>query len=296
MLFNCPGSTNLQYAFIVMKTVLIAFALTCPLACHADPVMRTAAKRIPLQGRVKTVRYSDYGALTDKQAETMSSNKDRYSVDSYSSNGLKLYYRYIENGIVVYDVTYKYNDANKLTEESGINKQDDNTWTNCTKFTYDASGNLTEEIAYGTCDKDPGISTQYTYINGRLVNKKRGDLDSTNYFYNDKGQVVKEDRYYHHGNEPVTTKYTYDGYGKMVTETTVFGMRLSRTTAYTYDDNGNEVLAEEHMDDGAVYRQFTSWYIYDSHGNWTRCVEDLPDDFPEGPPPKGLYIREIVYY
>ncbi|WP_276134704.1 hypothetical protein [Polluticoccus soli] len=275
-----------------MRTVLTTFVLTFSFACVADPAMRTSAKRAPLLGKVKIVRTSGYGFLSEVQTKTMSFNKDGYSVDSFNNEGLMLCTYYVDRGKTSGGVEYKYNQRGILVKEYHWNSETEQNPQDTLYiiFIYDTSDKLVEERSYISGTKDTG-RIKYTYLGEQLIAKQTvgGNINRTKTFkYNEKGQLIEE-------NDNITTQYTYDDKGRIKSESERYSFGDLKTV-YTYDEHNNEVLAEERVSDGSAGRRFVSEYIYDSRGNWTQCIEDFPKDFEGDPALKQMSIREIEYY
>jgi len=283
--------TKLEHKLAVVKIGLTAFVLMFCVVCMADPVMRTSRKRGPLQGKVKIVRSSGYDAMGPGEAESKLFDKYNYSVDSFSSAGLKLCTRWILRGEMIGWAEYKYDAKGNKIEESIYDE--DMQLGVMRIFRYDASGHLEEERSYSAWD--PRVfATKYVCIGGRLAIKERDSMERIVYSYNGIGQVVEETLISFHHPGKIVKQYKYDHKGRISSETQIFSLEaLSTTYTFDYDEHDNQVLAEETANDGLVIRRTESEYAYDSHGNWICCLEDAENDFPT---PKRLSLREIEYY
>ncbi|HEY9178242.1 MAG TPA: hypothetical protein VIN07_11145 [Flavipsychrobacter sp.] len=275
-----------------MKAVLTTLALIVSFACIADPVMRTEHKRAPLKGKVKTVR--SYGLVTLNEAEVRVRGKDFYSVDSFNEIGKKVYSYYVSEGVYDGGTRYKYDKKGNLVEE--YNDAIESKYIKRKIYKYNTSGRLTQEQWLWSDQNLIYLRKKYTYASGLLVTREDSNSQGvyrTDYSYNDKGQVILETNH-HPVWEGSTTTYTYYDNGNIQSETEKYSIGDYKTT-YTYDEYNNEILAEEQVEDGPVRRRFTSEYIYDSHGNWIRVIEDFPSDYANSPA-KQMFIREIEYY
>eukprot|EP00388_Colpodella_angusta_P013800 GDKJ01034540.1.p1 GENE.GDKJ01034540.1~~GDKJ01034540.1.p1 ORF type:complete len:279 (-),score=-9.68 GDKJ01034540.1:126-962(-) len=265
------------------------------LVANANPVLRTAPKRVPLNGKVKIVRESGYSGLDSAVATYSAFNWDFYSVDSFSIDGLIQYARFVEKGVVKNETRYIYNTSGKVVEQLYYDFEDSGKVTMVTKYSYSNDGSINEEIVI--CGGVQTSSIKYNYKLGLLRTMYRNGIDTSYYYYNDIGQLIRFDQKYN-GHEGVnTTRYVYDGIGRITSETLSISGE-STTTTYTYDEHNNEVLAVEHENGDSFIRSFASEYVYDSQGNWIRCLEDIPIGFliEDNRRPKGLSIREIEYY
>lgn len=275
-----------------MKAVLTTLTLIVSFACIADPIMRTEHKRAPLKGKVKIVR--SYGLGTLYEAEVRARGKNFYSVDSFNEIGKKVYSYYVSEGINDGGTRYKYDVKGNLVEE--YNEAVESKLIKRTIYMYDTIGRLIQELWMWSDESLVYMSKKYTYASGLLVTREVSNSQGvyrTDYSYNDKGQVISETNR-HPVSEGLTTTYTYYDNGNILSETMIYGFGSVKTT-YTYDKHNNEILAEEQVDDGPVRRRFRSEYIYDSHGNWIRVIEDTPSDYADSPG-KQMFIREIEYY
>ncbi len=262
-------------------------------ACIADPVMRTEHKRAPLKGKVKTVRSYEVGLGTLDEAEVRARGKNFYSVDSFDVTGKIVYSYYVSEGVNAGGMRYKYDVNGNLIEE--YNEATESKYMKRTTYQYDTTGRLIQELWMWSDKNLVYMSKKYTYASGLLVTREDSNSQGVlraDYSYNDKGQVISETDH-HPVSEGSTTSYTYYDNGNILSETNVNSL-LSVKTTYTYDKHNNEILAEEQVDDRPVRRRFTSEYIYDSHGNWIRVIEDSPSDYADSP--LQMFIREIEYY
>lgn len=145
-------------------------------------------------------------------------------------------------------------------------------------YTYDSDGNeLTGKV---TLDGELRSEWSNTYENGNLVSEKN-DSDEYRYTYDDKGNQLTCD-FYRDGEFVWNQTYTYDADGNCTSETSdgelkyesvyseggrheikksyIQGYMVSRTTEYTYDDNGNELSKIIYNSDGEATDQWTSSY------------------------------------
>ena len=278
-----------------MKVVCSTLLFFIALVTNANPILRTAPKRVPLKGKVKIVRESGYTGLDSAIATNSTFNWAYYSVDSFSVDGLMQYSRNVEKGIAKNETRYLYNTLGKIIELRYYDFEDSGKMTMLTKYSYNNDGSINDEIVI--CSGYQTSSIKYDYKLGRLITKYRDSLDAFYYYYNDIGQMIREDQKYKWNEGVITTRYVYDGIGRVTSET-LFISDEAKTTTYTYDEHSNEVLAVEHEDGNSFIRSFTSEYVYDNQGNWIRCLEDIPIGFfsEDNRRPKGLSIREIEYY
>lgn len=276
-----------------MKIIITVLALIFSFACSADPIvrMRTEPKRTPLKGRVKVVRFYNYAAEELNEAEIIELRKNDYSVDSFDEAGRKIY-SYSVPKSVLGGTRYNYDTKGKIVEQH--NETTDSNKILRTVYEYDTSGQLIQELLQYSGEYLVYRRKSYTYLSGLLVNK----VDSigqriayTHYEYNDKRQLIKETRHFT-GSEELVIRYTYYENGNILSEASG-----ECKTIYTYDGHNNEVLAKELciFDTTGKERSFSTEYIYDSHGNWVRLIENSPEDYAPQPG-RHMFIREIEYY
>lgn len=298
-----------------MKAILTALVLVLTFSCIADPAVRTIPQRIPLLGKVKTVRTSGYGSLAKKYAVTMPFDNNFYSVDSYSTSGLLAYTHRIKFGKLQGWTDYKYDSTGNQIQESTYDNEKHTALITISK--YDSSGNKTEErtynkkaqltrlilVKYDTSGKpteevyplNDSIRVIYTYTNGILTMKKYV-LRLTKSLYNDKGKLTPNGPNYYHQDSIANIRYTYDDKGLIASIVNTYNNKNVRTIYYTYDANKNIVLTKEVDKEGKTTRSIATEYTYDDQGNWIRCTEDEPDNIRDNEPQQGLHIREIEYY
>lgn len=172
-------------------------------------------------------------------------------------------------------ITYTYDgNGNKLSARE-VNKNG-KIWEYF--YTYDADGNeLTGKV---TMDGELWSEWSNTYENGNLVSEIN-DSDEYRYTYDAQGNVLTCD-FYRDGEFVWNQTYTYDADGNRTSETNdgelkyestfsdngrhevkksyLQGYMVTRTTEYTYDDNGNELSRIIYDSDNNATDQCTSSY------------------------------------
>lgn len=221
----------------------------------------------------------DYGIAQDVVSR-FTSTPDllvKHTVEDYNSfgelsNTTNYYYNYDENGRLT-EIVYWSNYTRYTYDASGnvieVRTGYDDTTNSVTTYTYDAEGNLTETYAqysHGSTEK-----TVYIYENGRIVRHEFQQNDNTPtvwvYHYNDAGQLVSrntdQERYYY---EYV---YEYDAAGNLAkeeyhywnydwdTKTSYIDEDSIKTTLYTYE--GDRLISESYSD---RYGSETTTYVY----------------------------------
>lgn len=272
-----------------MKIKATTIALTLAFTCMADPVMRTSAKRAPLQGPVKTVRI--YGLVTTNIERVEDRGKKNYSLTRFNKNRKVIYDTYIQNGAAPDTTFYKYDADGKLVKQTD---HSEGSVVRYIDYAYDTSGNLISETHYAQNEFRGEIT--YRYASGNRTMR----IDSfmfkkalTIYNHDLKGNIVKENVLFPNRDNMIT-RYTWYPDGNMRSEISTYSFGSYRTT-YIYDEHDNEILAEENINSAPPYRRFASEYVYDEYGNWIRCIEDVPNDNPDYDI-KQTTIRKIEYY
>ena len=144
------------------------------------------------QGKVSTKYTFKYNVIGNKTEESS------YSPQSYYNNQPL-------NPASESKTTYKYNGIGQIVErkyfwKSGVQSNRDDKYT----YTYDANGNLTQEIVI--------------YNNGEpyTIFNQNGDSLKTTYKYDDKGNIIEIIKSDKNGNPNNLEKFIYTFYGKIV--------------------------------------------------------------------------------
>ena len=147
---------------------------------------------------------------------------------------------------------YTYNDEGlvvKLIQNTGLDGK-----KKATEYIYDESGKVIEKTSYPVDRPDDKVIYTYTY---------------------DGEDCIKEEETYWGRTVTTEYRYVYDENGRLVEQTTIERNNES-TTAYEYDEKGNEIKVIGLDDDGSAY----VWYenSYDEEGNLVKKVRVYPDE------------------
>ena len=256
-------------------------------------------------GNVKTMTYNAYGSpltvsVTNGETITNTYSKNNLLISAKQGSSMVSYtyddYGYVKtensNGIVN---TYT-NDVEE-NRRNYTQKEGTNTYINAS-YTYDKLSRMTN-VNFGN-----GISAGYTYnANNQVTSENCGVIETTYgynkaglntsvyntwggenkdyvYSYNLAGNQVK--KYEINTDEEITTTYTYDNLGQLLTETSP-----NYYAAYMYDTRGNIEEKKEGDNYPTYYRydknnrlvysynEYEAWnyidiaYSYDGNGNMT---------------------------
>ena len=279
-----------------MKIVCTAIALILSFVCNAQrrcvifedgyrPYKKT------LHGHVKRIQSNAYGAQTYAEATDKFLTKSSYTVDSFNRKGFPIRIYQIKNDTIEWEeiINYKFDANGSIIAE--CYKWDESKTLQCQSFKYDSLGNIILQKVY---DNDRLIrQISYEYNSDHFATK----LDSLD------GSVSKEEykcmgnvterTLYHPSGQTGNIRYIFDDKGNIISKEWIGAYHR----LYKYDEHNNEIYSEQLGSNGQMLRPFTVDYIYDHHGNWTRCIDDSSDEFHgDLEPVYNLTIREIEYY
>ena len=165
-----------------------------------------------------------------------------YYTSEYDKDGRKIQEKFHENEeavpLLLQQMIYT-EGKNEVKTKDYI----DNSFVSTTIQEYDWEGNVIKEIA------PSGAVTTSNYENGLLIKEQMDDGSFT--------------------------KYTYDEWGRTLTETESFDETGDSKTLYTYDDYGNVIMEREKCNaDGEQTRYQTITYAYDSQDNEIKSVDE----------------------
>ena len=198
------------------------------------------------------------------------------------------------------NAVYTYNQKGQITEftKSTVRKCQYNTEGDLIRITlfktsgekqmeyvyeYDSRGNCTKRTLYQLYLGDVSSTTTYTYNSNNQCITSKGEYEQFEYFYDEKGILVKAIEYSDSYPPKVTWTYEYDAHGNMTkaqpTSDEVKSMSPMLYT-YTYDENGNMLSSTRKYKGGTVYHNYEYGYIYapdlqnDAYVFMLECVED----------------------
>ena len=213
-------------------------------------------KVITPDGSERSATYDGEGNLTQAMSETGAKTTTRYTVfDKISSVTLP-------NGGVT---RYSYNTQ---MEPITVTNADGHTW----QLHYDLDGSIIKEIDYNglitqshaTPDKlrldvTTGAGTVTTMFDpyGRMTETFDGQGNTTTYQWDALGKITKVT------NRWCITDYSYDEYGRSLTETTTLYSGESHTMAFTYGQLGGVEAITHTLPDG---KQVSETPLFDEEG------------------------------
>ncbi len=137
-----------------------------------------------------------------------------------------------------------------------------------TRFYYDSHGNMIKI-------KNPaGQESNYSFnISGLMYSKHTPDAGKVNYMYNSMGQLVLEQDSNalvgaDNNNNPYLRRYTYDNYGRMLTQTRVSVTTGANPLAYKNGEWSAYTTQSPFTHATSIDRRF-NWYTYTTQGNTT---------------------------
>ena len=194
------------------------------------------------------------GISDDNSSISYSYNKKGQQTGESRSTGETLTYTYdkdgnqtgmtmsANNGGISQNLSYTYNYLGQMTEvkDNAANEV-------IAAYTYDGNGNITEKKTNGN-----SMITEYTYNESGLI-KTVENQTVADPLRNIKGTYSKYSyNYYLDGNQSdmtdvfnKTKAYTYDGAGRLKTETYVVADGDTIETTYEYDERGNRLSKEQ---------------------------------------------------
>jgi RHS repeat-associated protein len=237
------------------------------------------------QGQTIGYKYDNLGRIIESNQP--GGIKEEYT---YNLNGQRLTFSLKQNNVQKINQSYVYNNMDRLQQV----KENGN---EIASYTYDNNGNqLTKSIGNGT------LNASYTYNNANQIltlNNKKGSntLSSFSYtYYLDGSQASKTD------NTGKTTSYTYDGLGRLTTESET---NLAKTYSYDNANNrsqmdvtGNDPYSVDYSYDynnrliqetiAGTENSSINIYNYDSNGNQISKIKSVYDS-PGTDPALGLF-------
>ena len=250
-----------------------------------DELGRVLTKTVPKIGTVTFIYDMTENAPAGSHRERTTDPKGNITVKEYDKTGRlakviagsdTVTYTYYANGSrksVTYNdgirEEYTYNANHQI--ETLINKKADGSILDSYTYTYDGAGNqLTKHEIISGVEKG---TTTYTYDElNRLLTVTEQDGRSTAYEYDEAGNRTKEivvTRNTVSGSpETSVSIYTYDNRNRLTDIATMIDNVLTKTTGYTYDNNGNQLT----MTITAASSVATTENTYDVHNQLIRTV------------------------
>lgn len=206
----------------------------------------------------------------------------------FNTQGQQIEIIHYLNGGLEDKVTFIYDDKGRLVER--VNHWLGRESSGKTTYTYNAQGNLTEELVSN------GIKVVYNYDSkGRKISSTSFDLAKNEgerfvpvdgkvirYSYGDKDNLAEVSYFNSDGSKDAhfifkahRIVYVYNAEGRRI-ETAFYkpdGSLLEKWK-HAYDDKGNMIEQAFYNSDGSLRSKFTNTYEFDSAGNWIKELRD----------------------
>lgn len=255
--------------------------------------MISVIKEKELVGKIKQVKQNKYQAIISSSEIIIGDGIDEigaHELRIYNRNNLLIRRQTFEaSGSNRHVFNYDYDNQNNLSEETWLNS--DNSFRLKIKYKYDDKNNLTEKcdvLANGFTKKEI-----YSYNEmGVIINSNIQNSNSENNCkYDEKGNILEENRYDHTGKLTDNLKYKYDLNGNKIERTWLRpAWDISAKSSYEYNENDLFIKETIYNKDGSISSIIQFVYEYDKNRNWIKKIE-LKDNEP-----KFITIREIDYF
>lgn len=220
-------------------------------------------------GIQRKLTYDNHGNLIKDERKPSTTIEFKYSENDikleercYLGSNLVVRTKFDEYGNVLKMREYHYSDTSTGNSAILINSK----WQN---FIYDSKGRLSEATY------SDGRELIYTYdINDNVLKVyDKNSLYTIEYIYDSKGLLISTVNSNTDGSLKIITCYTYDGFGRKITEV---------------NDVGRSVIMEYHQNSNIVRMQtircpnYLKRYVFDLHGNMIMYMSDR-------------YLNEYIY-
>lgn len=238
ILSNIPDGFDPMYMFGNIKLVIVTSEYMC------DTIKLDKVGRIIQKGH-RHYSYDADGVLISQQAGHI---KNEYVYDG----DLLVAAKYYRHNTLDDIYKYFYNEQNQIVSKKWYRDDElQNEW----QYEYNEDG-------YISCERDLSYSTA-NHIYNRLGYKVSPHLSRTMYYYDDNGNITKEEWYN--------------------------SSELGHSTNFKYDKMGN-IVKEERMDYDDMEKEIITYkYKYDRKGNWIEQVASCNGE-------TQIVKRNITYY
>lgn len=256
--------------YVILSLFLLTICCQKSIDNHID---KNDLDKLNLYGKVKQYKLYEYENGVKKP-------DDCEMLRIFDKNGnLIEHFQYNDDKMTV-KTTFIYDKNHYRTESNGIiniREPDINRYL----YKYDANGNLIEDKYFrGFPDLELVNITKYVYSGGKKVkeiqiNGEAKQLSTTEFKYNDKGEVNEKSWYYSQGLGN-TELLKYDERGNTIESITIYPEVNRETTIfYKYDDYNNIISKKSIIDNVTDLIMYE--YTYDEKGNWLKKIEKIND-------------------
>lgn len=266
-----------------MKSKTVALLILLLSFGAAFSQSKTDREALGLKGTVRSVAIEQevWRESGSKQTKTERQPQDTII---FNIQGQQIEIVHYLNGGLEDKVTFIYNDKGQLVER--VNHWLGREPSGNTTYTYNAQGNLTEELFSN------GIKVIYNYDSkGRKISSTSFDLAKNEgerfipvdnkvvrYSYDDKGNLIEVAYFNADGSKDIhfifkthRIVHVFNSDGRRI-ETALYKLdgSLLEKWKHSYDDKGNMIEQTFYNSDGSLRSKFTNKYEFDSADNWIK--------------------------
>ncbi len=215
--------------------------------------------------------YVDYLMVSDNET-TRDYSEIWYSYNYNTDGSMESEFLHADGGLRG-TIKYQYDEYDRLSSVNMSEYFNSGTFTNNVAYEYrtytDTTGNTYTDSAVSKYTSTVGTTTttfNYTYDNaGRITKITNSDGDEIRYYYDDYGQLIREE------NDVIGTvyAYTYDDAGNVKTYTFTSSSGYSSTTEYKYQNTVWGDLLTARGDNAITYDEIGNPLTYNNGYNYT---------------------------
>lgn len=240
-------------------------------------------------------KYDENDRLIYEESVSSPDGIDYYYRYTYDENGRKKTETFYNTENNKYDKEFFYNDNGIVIKEVETRKSH----TKTTEYTVNEHGDITKETQITDYEGNK-ISTEYTYEytydeNGKITKKYKvwpnQESDTTEYIYNEQGDVIKETYSSTNYTKIFEYEYEYNADGEKVKITKTINEYRESKARYEYDSHGSKIY-EASADTERRYE-----YTYDELGRVATMLQDFDTKqmFEYTYDEKGNEIKRVSY-
>lgn len=301
----------------IFSIIFITIFFSCNKSENLKKNKQNDVQKHNLKGNVKILEEKSFDA-TEKFGEPVKLKLRDWNILTFDTSGNIIEEKSMyENGKICAIKKYKYNNKNKIIEETFVCGEN----SNVGKYVYDKNGNNIEFTYYQNNkisvkhinkfdnknnlidhrlyeydgnlrdktisifnDNDLVIETQEFYFNGTscvFTSKKTKEYDNN-------GNLTEEKNYDEKGNLKFVYKYVYDEKNNEIEKTLSKDNSITKNTR-TLDEFGNCTEGIEYSND-IPKKRFKNNFSYDKKGNWSQRIH-LNDNIVN-----SIVERKIEYF